>query len=83
MTEDKANVFGRDIKLHQSTSGHYCIDILPTFGFDETSEEVLVLETNLPHKEKLKQNKKIHAQFGHASKENMEKLLKNANVLTK
>ena len=42
---------------------------------------MLVLETNLPYKEKLSQIAKIHKQFGDASSENMEKLFKNANML--
>ena len=81
MNEDKATIFGEEVVLHQSTSGHYCIDILPTFTTDNTCQEVLVLETDLPYKEKLSQITKIHKQFGHASCENMEKLLKNANML--
>ena len=81
MNEDKTTIFREEVVLHQSTSGHYCIDILPTFTTDNTCQKVLVLETDLPYKEKLSQITKIHKQFGHASYENMEKLLKNANML--
>ena len=68
VNDDKATVFDREVTLHQSTSGHYCIDILPVFFRNDYTEEVLVLEADLSHKQKLSQLDKIHKQFGHAGK---------------
>ena len=56
MCHDKANIFNKEIQLHQSTSGHYCIDILPKFEPQQPmSEVVLMLKATLPSKEKSKQ----------------------------
>ena len=81
MNHDKATIFDREVTLHQSTSGHYCIDVSPLFFSNGDTQEVLVLEGELSHKQKLNQLDKIHKQFGHASVENMEKFIRNANLL--
>ena len=73
MNNNKAT-FGEQVVLYQSTSGHYCFDILPIFTSNNKCQEVLVLEINLPYKEKLPQITKIHKQFEHASSGNIEKL---------
>ena len=59
MTEDKSTIFDNKVILHESTSDHYCIDILPDFLDNDQVESVLVLEANLYHKEKLNQVEKI------------------------
>ena len=66
MNDYKATIFGEKVVLHQSTNGHYCIDILPIFTSNNKWQEVLVLESNLPYNEKLPQIIKIHKQFGYA-----------------
>ena len=81
MNDDKATIFDRKVTLYQSTSGHYCIDILPVFFSNGDKQEVLVLEADLSHKHKLNQLDKINKQFEHASVENVEKLVQNANLL--
>ena len=82
MNDDKAKKFEEEVVLQQSTSGHYCSDILPIFTSNNKCQEVLVLETNLPYKEKLSQITKIHKQFGHASSVSMEKILTvNAKII--
>ena len=84
MGHDKATIFNKEIQLHQSTSGHYCIDILPKFEPQQPmSEVVLMLEAKLPSKKKSKQIDKIHKQLGHASIESMQNLFRNANLLDK
>ena len=80
----KATIFNKEIQLHQSTSGHYCIDILPKLELQQPmSEVVLMLEATLPSKEKSKQIDKIHKQLGHASIKSMQNLFRNANLLDK
>ena len=40
---DKVTIFGEEVVLPQSTSGHYCIDILPIFTSNNKFQEVLAL----------------------------------------
>ena len=82
LPNDKAKVFDREIDLQSTTNGHYCINILPDFNFDEKTEIVLILENELPNYKKRDQMMKIHKQFGHATADNILKLLNNANIHT-
>ena len=50
MNDNTATIFREEVVSHQSTSGHYCIDILPIFTSNNKCQEVLVLEINLPYK---------------------------------
>ena len=68
-----------DMNNDKSTSGHYCIEIFPSFIEKELIEEVLILEKDLPRSKKHTQILKLHEQFGHTSVQNLQKLLKNAN----
>ena len=81
MNDDKVTIFDKEVTLHQSTSGHYCTDILPVFSSNGGTQEVLVLEADLSYNWKLNRLDEIHTQFGHASVANMEKLIQNANLL--
>ena len=81
MNNDKATKFNQKNDLYFSSSGHYCLNIVPEFKTTEMCEKVLMLESELSNKSKFNQIKKIHAQFGHASKDSMEKILKDANLL--
>ena len=74
-------IFNKNIDLHFSSSGHHCINIVPEFKTTEMCERVLVLEPELSSKSKFNQIKKIHAQFGHASKDSMKKNLQDTNLL--
>ena len=83
MNTDKAAILGNRIDLHLSTSGHYCLDIIPNFTSNKPSKEALTLENTRESDAKITKIKKIHRQFGHASIENMQKLIGNAKLLTK
>ena len=48
----------------------------------ETIQEILWLESDLSEKEKLQQIKKLHLQLAHASKDQLEKLICRANMMT-
>ena len=76
----ESNLFKRFVF---STSGRYCIDIYPRNGKTKNYEEVMILEKDLLENEKKSQVIKIHKQFGHASKENINKLINNAGLLDK
>ena len=43
MNDDKVTIFVEEVVLHQSTNGHYCIDILPRITSNNKCQEVLVL----------------------------------------
>ena len=83
MTNDKVFILGTEVKLHLSTSGHYCIDIDPSTGkidaLPDSTGNVFVLESSLSHSDKVKQVEKLHKQFGHASTENLKCLIKNTS----
>ena len=79
LNNDKATILGKDINLHQSTSGHYCIDISPSSSCSDI-EEILYVEKDLSKEQCKAQVTKIHKQFGHATIENMNKLIKNAGL---
>ena len=81
IANDKIKVFGRDVDLYFSTSGHYCLDIFPIKFAANKVEEILILENDLTLPEKTSQITQIHKQFKHAKIVNMKKLLKNANLL--
>ena len=52
---DKIAIFDKEINLYFSTSGYYCINIPPTEREKENYEKVLILEKDLPNKEKKSQ----------------------------
>ena len=80
-----AHMFGQDICMFKSTAGHYCIKIFPEDEQHGTNnqnevEEVMVLAEDDPPSKKKTEIKKLHRQFGHASVQNITKLLKNAEL---
>ena len=83
MENDKTIIFDRKIDFYFSTSGHYCIDIYPRNGETNNYEEVMILKKELSENRKKSQVIKIHKQFGHASTENIKKLINNAGLLDK
>ena len=83
MNNDKATVFGKEVDLNFSTSSHYCINIIPAFHeCKPCNEMILMLENNISDKQKFKQIPKINKQLGHAWKENIKKVLSNANLMS-
>ena len=52
-------IFGKVVRLHLSTSGHYCIDIDQSTGkvdaLPDITENDFVLESSLSHSDKVKQ----------------------------
>ena len=84
LNDDKAILFGQNVKLEQTSSGHYCINLRSQYvnsqGADNT---VLVALEELDSSSKLSAVKKLHRQFGHASEQKLKDLLKKANVQDK
>ena len=50
---------------------------------ERQSENVLIFEENMTLSDKKKQIQKIHRQLGHASSENIKRLIKNVGVTDK
>ena len=75
-------MFGKSTDVKLSSSGHCAIYISPTdvLNFHEI-EQFLGFENYKNNSEKTKALMKIHLQFGHASSDNMKRLLKQANLL--
>ena len=75
-----------EVNLYFSTSGHYFIDIQLNkvskmdLAVEGQSQNVLIFEENMTLSDNKKQTQKINWQFGHASNENIKRLIKNAGV---
>lgn len=78
LQNDSVKMFDQDIPVHLSSGGHYAINILPGI-----LNEINLLEQTNNDKDMEKKILKLHRQFGHASKENLMKLIKNAGCKTK
>ncbi len=84
--DDEASMFGEPVELQFTSSGHYCVKLQDdgTTGFDEVTshseedEQVMFLKDNLSDEELRKILTKLHKQFGHASTENLTKLITKA-----
>ena len=86
---DIINIFGEDIDISFTASGHYFIPISRTnkaiSEIDESNpaERILLNIANIASKskeEKLKIAKKLHCQFGHASAQKLQKLVKSSSI---
>ena len=80
LEKDTACVWGVTIDLKTTESGHY---LLPLLGDAEEVNIAWVFAINLEtisEKEKLKQMKKLHKQFGHTPKDKFIRFMKDANV---
>ena len=86
---DIINIFGEDIDISFTASGHYFIPISRTnkaiSEIDESNpaERILLNIANIASKskeEKLKIAKKLHYQFGHASAQKLQKLVKSSSI---
>ena len=62
MDNDKATILRKEINLHQSTGGHYCIDFFSSSNCSNI-EEILYIEKCLSSKQRKVQVTKIHKQL--------------------
>ena len=64
LAEDTAEIFGNEINLYCTSSGHYAFEIeAPEMKSEEN--EVMVNNLSAEYSEKVKQMVKIHKQFAH------------------
>ena len=79
MVNDTANIFGKDVALNLTTSGHYCIHI-------DRMEEIRIEEVFSVKLEEIYSNYgyktlvKLHRQFSHPPLKKLKSLLQNAGL---
>ena len=72
---DQAEMFGNEIDLECTRSGHYALNIQDV----DRDHEILIGELDKEYEKKEAAVVKIHKQFAHPSRKNMEQLLKDSN----
>ena len=80
---DKAHMFGNEIELKYTSSGHYCIPINSGKDVAGNERSVLINMTDLQDKswqEKERMATKLHKQFGHSRSVKLKELLLDANI---
>ena len=81
---DTARILGQKVRLHCTSSGHYCLPLSNTILYDGRGVTSFVLHTegfsSLTDDEKYKKAMKLHRQFAHASKERLCKLVRDSST---
>ena len=82
MEDDTAIVYGKKVNLVTTTSGHYCLPLLPTTTErqDRINEIFAVNLLTISEGDQFKQMVKLHKQFGHQIKEKFITFMKDAGV---
>ena len=83
LENDKCAVFGKEIELKTTSSGHYCISVLEEMATENDTGVDWVLAVDLSalsNEDKIKAIDKLHKQMGHHPKDRFVKLLKDANA---
>ena len=84
----QATIFSVTVPLIKVSSGHFCIDLLPSRvdgdpTHDYTNDEVVLHAINIGENLSQKELKKLHHICGHSSSKRLLKLLDKAGKLTK
>ena len=77
LKNDKAVLFGNEVKLKQASSGHYCVTLKNACS-NHGADEVLTIEEAQTNTEKREIVEKLHKQFSHSNPEKLKSLLKDA-----
>ena len=82
LKNDTAEMFDKPMKLHFTSSGHYCIDISIDGNEEHNIPEsiVLLIDESMGENEKKKILIKLHQQLGHFSANRLKQLLKSAGI---
>ena len=79
LENDSATIFGKDIALNRTTSGHYCIPIDRTENI--AVEEVFSVKLEeMGRQDKVKTLLKLHRQFAHPRPRKLKSLLQDADI---
>ena len=80
--EDTAEILGQRVRLHCTSSGHYCIPLSSTLLYEGCDISSIILHADglksLSDDAKYKKASKLHRQFAHASKDKLCKLVKSS-----
>ena len=77
LKNDQAVLSGNEVKLKQTSPGHYCVTLKSACS-NHGVYEVLITEEDQTNTEKRKIVEKLHEQFGHSNPEKLKSLLKDA-----
>ena len=81
LNSDKVSMFGEQIDVNFTSSGHYCVNISNSNGHRQLGkdiEQVLLINSEMSKEEKRDILLKLHKQFGHKAPEKLISLLKSA-----
>ena len=77
---DSASIFGNEVQLQSTSSGHYCVPIDQVkVNVEETSSALISTSQS---KDKLSILEKLHKQFAHPSAKHLKSLLEDAGEYT-
>ena len=79
LLNDKAEIFGKEVDLQSTSSGHYVISLKDS----EANIEQSLFAEGIEFKEKEKIVTKLHKQFAHPSKKRLKSLLVDAGIYDK
>jgi hypothetical protein len=81
LVNDKCEIFGQEVELMTTSSGHYCLSLLSDVKVKDDIAWVLAVDlVSLSSEEQFKSMTKLHKQMGHHPKEKFVNLLKDANA---
>ena len=83
LNNDKVTMFGEQIDVNFTSSGHYCVNISDINGHSKlgTDCEEVLINNNMSDKEKRDTLMKLHRQFGHKPPDKLISLLKSAGTI--
>lgn len=79
LVNDRAEIFGREVCLNHTSSGHYCVPV-DEDGENEIEIVCAVDLFEINEREKEKVITKLHRQFAHATADRLTSLLKDAGA---
>ena len=83
LSMDKINIFGQDLKLNTTSSGHYVMKLGDVHENDDDVKVFLAVDDEGKEVFDEKELLKIHKNLGHPSRKVMEDMIKNAGSFNK
>ena len=81
LENDCASIFGKEVELQCTSSGHYSVPLQETEVPLDTALNVMMYSNEETTSSKLKKIEKLHKQFGHPTSQRLRALMKDAGVL--
>ena len=80
LENDCASIFGRQVDLQCTSSGHYCVPLQQSDVVIDESFSVLLCNDSDDSTFKQKQVEKLHKQFAHPTSDRLKALMKDAGI---